>query len=51
MRKDCNGEEEEKNGENRGPLLWLPVNRLNDDRLQWRPLMQNIYNNHDPLSW
>ena len=32
-------EKREKNGENSGPLTSLPVDRLNSDRLQRRPLV------------
>ena len=40
MRKGCAGEEleEEKNGENNGPLMLLPVNHLKGDQLQCRRL-------------
>ena len=45
MRKVDDGEEKrkekrkEKNGDNSGPLTSLPVDRMNDDRLQRRPLV------------
>ena len=32
-----------KNGENSSPLIWLPVNWLNGDRLRQRPLMPISY--------
>ena len=40
MRKGRDGEMVvENNGENSGPLTSLPVDRLNGDRLQRRPLV------------
>ena len=43
MRNVDDGEKKQdtrkKNGENSGPLTSLPVNRLNSDRLQHRPLV------------
>ena len=33
MRKSCDGEVEEKNGENSSPLTSLPIDRLNGNQL------------------